>query len=239
MTKKLILVLALVLAVVTASFATAKATDIVAQLDPTIKVTLNGKAVEMKSEDGQTVNAVVYNGTTYLPVRAISNALGMKVEWDQANRTVVLNASGTSNVPQTTTAATQTTTVIVTQPTTEVKTPVNNVVFKNDKIEVIYKSLDMGDDKDDEVEVKFLVKNLTNNEYRLTAVDTKVNGVVVASKLHDDEDIDARELEDVEIEFKKADLNKAGIKELKNIEFKFKLNHKTAPFETTVIKVNF
>ncbi|MDO4754520.1 MAG: stalk domain-containing protein [Bacillota bacterium] len=232
MTKKLIMVMVIVLAVVTASFATTKAMDIAAQLDPEIRVSLDGKVLDLKSPDGQKVNVVVYNGTTYLPVRAVSNALGLQVDWDQATRTVILKSSTNNQGTNTNTGATQ--------PAPATQTKIGDVVFKNDKVIIKYAGLDLDvDNDDDEIEVKFIVENLTKEKYNLTVVDTKLNAKAVPSKLHDDEDIDKLEKEDVEIEFKKAELKKAGIMKMENLEFKFKLDHKTAPFETPVIKVNF
>lgn len=228
MTKRLILVLILVLAVVTASFATTptKATDIVAKLDPGIKVTLDGKLIELKSEEGQPVHVIIYNGTTYLPVRGLSSALGKDVKWDGPNRTVILTSKPTQDSAQTTT-----------QPVQGTKFKQGDVVFKNDKVEVKYAGFAL--DEHNEFEYKFVVRNLTNNEYKMTTVDTKINGIAVAEKSTDDEDIEAKEVEDVEIEFKKATLDKAGIKEVKSLEFKFKFHHRTAPFETGVIIMNF
>lgn len=52
-----------------------------------IKVTLDGKALELNA-----VEPFIIDGTTYLPVRAISEALGLNVDWDGATGTVILTA---------------------------------------------------------------------------------------------------------------------------------------------------
>lgn len=57
-----------------------------------IRVTLEGKALELKDEKGATVEPFMLDGSTYLPARAIANALGLQVDWDQANQTVALSA---------------------------------------------------------------------------------------------------------------------------------------------------
>lgn len=59
-----------------------------------IKVYLNGKRLEMKDADGNTVTPVVINGTTYLPIRAISEALEVDVMWDDDARAVYLTSGG-------------------------------------------------------------------------------------------------------------------------------------------------
>lgn len=63
-----------------------------------INVTLNGKAVELVDANGNAVEPFAINGTTYLPVRAVSTALGLDVSWDGATSTVILSdpSSGSS-----------------------------------------------------------------------------------------------------------------------------------------------
>ena len=55
-----------------------------------IKITLNGNTITPKDANGTVVDPFAIDGTTYLPVRAISNALGINVDWDGATKTVVL-----------------------------------------------------------------------------------------------------------------------------------------------------
>lgn len=55
-----------------------------------VKITLDGKEVTPLDANGTPVEPFAIDGTTYLPVRAISNALGLNVGWEQATQTVVL-----------------------------------------------------------------------------------------------------------------------------------------------------
>ena len=55
-----------------------------------IKVTLDGQQVTLVDANGQTVEPFAIDGTTYLPVRAVSNALGLDVGWDGTTSTVTL-----------------------------------------------------------------------------------------------------------------------------------------------------
>jgi hypothetical protein len=59
-----------------------------------IKVDVNGKQVTLKDSDGNPVEPFNYNGSIYLPVRAISEALGLKVSYDDTSSTVGLTGSG-------------------------------------------------------------------------------------------------------------------------------------------------
>lgn len=55
-----------------------------------ISVTLDGELLDLRDAQGNDVEPFMFNGTNYLPVRAISEALGLDVDWDGENTTVVL-----------------------------------------------------------------------------------------------------------------------------------------------------
>ena len=59
-----------------------------------IKITLNGEKIEPKDAAGNPVEPFIIDGTTYLPVRAIAEALGMDVQWDGETRTAMLSEPG-------------------------------------------------------------------------------------------------------------------------------------------------
>lgn len=83
---------AMLLAFVTSAYA---AYQRQATLDYTgIKITLNGQPVTPADANGNPVEPFAMEGTTYLPVRAIANALGLGVEWEQATQTVKLTGGG-------------------------------------------------------------------------------------------------------------------------------------------------
>lgn len=55
-----------------------------------IKLVVDGVAVTPKDANGKEVEPFVFEGTTYLPVRAVGEAVGKTVEWDGENNTVYL-----------------------------------------------------------------------------------------------------------------------------------------------------
>jgi hypothetical protein len=63
-----------------------------------IKLVVDGTAVTPTDASGNTIEPFTYNGTVYLPVRAIATALGKDVTWDGDTNTVYLGAvpSGTT-----------------------------------------------------------------------------------------------------------------------------------------------
>ncbi len=55
-----------------------------------IKIYIDGGEIVPKDANGNVVEPFTMNGTTYLPVRAIANALGKDVEWDGATQSVYI-----------------------------------------------------------------------------------------------------------------------------------------------------
>ena len=55
-----------------------------------IRIVVDGKELHPTDVNGKTVDPMIHNGTTYLPVRAVANALGKAVYWDGPNFTVYL-----------------------------------------------------------------------------------------------------------------------------------------------------
>ena len=58
-----------------------------------IKLVVDGQTVIPKDANGKVVEPFIYNGTTYLPVRAVGNAVDKKVKWDGNSKTVHLGAT--------------------------------------------------------------------------------------------------------------------------------------------------
>lgn len=55
-----------------------------------IKICIDGQFITPKDVDGNVVEPFIYNGTTYLPVRAVGEALGKPVDFDASTYTVYL-----------------------------------------------------------------------------------------------------------------------------------------------------
>lgn len=71
------------------------------QVEDGIKITLNGSDMTPRDVTGKVVPVFLYEGTTYVPARAISEALGLNVSFNSATRTVVLsNKSSTGTTSQ-------------------------------------------------------------------------------------------------------------------------------------------
>ena len=59
-----------------------------------VTVVLDGEVIDYTYDNGTKPDAFLVDGVTYLPVRAISEALGLDVEWDGSSATVTLTSSG-------------------------------------------------------------------------------------------------------------------------------------------------
>ena len=61
-----------------------------------IKVYLDGTKLNLVNANGDSVEPFIMNGTTYLPLRVIGEALGLEIKWDGSTNTVSLF---TKNLP--------------------------------------------------------------------------------------------------------------------------------------------
>lgn len=56
-----------------------------------ISITLNGEELIPRNVNGEVVEPFIIDGSTFLPVRALANALNLDVDWDPELRRVLLN----------------------------------------------------------------------------------------------------------------------------------------------------
>lgn len=87
----LIIILALILATTTFAASNTKTAQLYYN---NIKVSLNGASIPLNGNN----EPFIIDGTTYLPVRAISEALNLQVDWDASSNTVRLTTSDYAQV---------------------------------------------------------------------------------------------------------------------------------------------
>lgn len=63
-----------------------------------ISVSLDGKKLDLRDAKGNAVEPFMFEGTNYLPVRALAESLGLNVAWDGKTATVVLTTPGAEPV---------------------------------------------------------------------------------------------------------------------------------------------
>ncbi|HEX9063024.1 MAG TPA: stalk domain-containing protein [Clostridia bacterium] len=70
---------------------------VTATLRPDIVVKLDDQAFSLKDGSGKTITPIVVNGSTYLPVRAISSSMGLNIGWDDKTQTVNISHNAPTN----------------------------------------------------------------------------------------------------------------------------------------------
>ena len=64
--------------------------EVKAYLNKGITLKLNGQTWEAKDSNGNRLYPITYEGSTYLPVRSVGEALGVKIGWDGETNTVLI-----------------------------------------------------------------------------------------------------------------------------------------------------
>lgn len=82
----------------TGAFAATKLQEIKAFLNPDIKVQVDGTYTDLRDVNGNAIAPIIYKGANYFPIRAISDALDVAVDFDADSQTILLGekVEGTS-----------------------------------------------------------------------------------------------------------------------------------------------
>lgn len=67
-----------------------------ARIRPDFTIVIDGTEKNFKRADGSAAYAMVYEDSTYLPLRAIGEALGRNVNWNEATKTITLEGRRTA-----------------------------------------------------------------------------------------------------------------------------------------------
>ncbi len=70
--------------------------QVTVEMRPSVKVVVDGMERTFYDATGKEVHVLYYNGTHYLPVRAIGELMGRNVNWDGASRTITLSSPRTA-----------------------------------------------------------------------------------------------------------------------------------------------
>ena len=89
-----LLVLVLIIGSSFAAFA-ASVEDVKAQVRPDFTIVIDGVTQSFYNAQGAAVYPLVYDGTTYLPVRAVSEIMGKNTNWDEVSKTITLSGTKT------------------------------------------------------------------------------------------------------------------------------------------------
>ena len=90
--KQSITIAALLVLLTTTVAANGHLKDINAQLNAAITIKYNGEEQTLRDASGTMLYPISYNGSTYVPVRAVSDIFGEDVKWDGATSTISLGS---------------------------------------------------------------------------------------------------------------------------------------------------
>ena len=72
------------------------ATKVTATLRPDVTVRIDGVTCDFYNAQGKEVHPIIYNGTTYIPLRAVGELMGKNVNWDGTTGTASLGGTRTT-----------------------------------------------------------------------------------------------------------------------------------------------
>lgn len=121
-----------------------------------IKVSIDGKILDLKDSAGNHVEPFMLDGTNYLPVRALAEALGLNVAWDGKTSTILLNSEKHEEaVPQ--------------EPQQR-----KNLLFSKEHIRVYELGINTSDNGGQDV--RFLIENESDYVVQINILDVEISG---------------------------------------------------------------
>lgn len=206
-------VAALVMGAAPAAYAKVANMDIPVMFN-NIKIVVDGKELKTDKEP------FIYEGTTYLPVRAVGEAVGKNVTWDAASKTVILGETEqkeTEKEPEQPEETTSDDDSRLGELASKPSTNVNNI-----KIQCTGARESAG--YTDGIEVDFKFTNNSDLEHTVVLDELKVNNKEVEGYLYDD--VLGKRAETDRLTIKDSDLSRAGIDKIYNISVVFRVyNH--------------
>lgn len=65
-----------------------------------VRIFVNGRELHPADVKGNELETFIYEGTTYVPLRAVSEALGAEVTWNAEGKNVYVNTEGIGGLPE-------------------------------------------------------------------------------------------------------------------------------------------
>ena len=157
-----------------------------------IKISLNEKIIEPKDANGNKIEPFIIEGTTYLPVRAVGDALGLNVEWEATSKTVLLMDSSKS------------------------VSTTGKVVYEKGGIKITYVGIKQ---EDSFIDFKFLIENNASNGITVQARDESINGYMMSGIMS--EDVQPGKKANGALTYYNSMLEENGIDNIDELEFSF------------------
>ena len=164
-----------------------------------IKISLDGKVLDLRDAQGNVVEPFKFNGTNYVPVRALAENLGLNVAWDGANATVVLTSTQDSGAGDEAVSET--------------------LLFARGHVRVYFLNLTSSNGS---ASVNLRVENDSDYEIKLGVRDEAVNGKNAYGKISCQ--VAPGKSATTALTFAKEELEKIGQTEVKRVDARFTVN---------------
>lgn len=175
-----------------------------------IKVSLDGKILDLKDAKGNTVEPFMFGGTNYIPARALAEALGLQVAWDGSTSTVVLTSPQGESEEQ-----------------PEQTTTPDELLFAKEQVRFYYTGYEKTDAG---YEIKLRIENDSDCSITGRIMDSSISGKNIDMSLVCE--TDPGRTSDGKIVIKNDALEKAGIKEFNFVKLRFSIRDaKNLPYQ--------
>ena len=147
----------------------------------------------------------IYDGTTYLPIRAVAEAVDKEVSWDDSTNTVSLKSSKSSSSSKND------------KDDDDGIRGTRKVIYNDNDRKITFTGVEkasLGGQK-----VNLIIENNSDIDYRFTAKNVYVNGEEISPVFSCSVDSGKKVITDMT--FLKASLNKSGIEDIESIKLKF------------------
>ncbi|BAK99956.1 hypothetical protein OBV_27580 [Oscillibacter valericigenes Sjm18-20] len=165
-----------------------------------IQVTLDGKKLDLKDAKGNAVEPFMLDGTNYLPVRALSEALGLDVSWDGNTNTVVLK---TAEAKQEETPATE------------------KLLYDQDNVKIYYLGITAGSSSLGGSNINLRIENNSSKGVMVQTRDFSVNGFMTDCVFSCE--VAAGKKANSDIKLFQSALDENSINDITGVELKFKI----------------
>lgn len=170
-----------------------------------IKIVIDGTELATDKE------AFIYEGTTYLPVRAVAEAVGKEVAWNGETQTVTLSTAASTSTPA---PAPEPSAPVEDKAPTQ--TQANEVLFEQNGIKITYVGISEGYLGK---EIDLMIENTSDKNYVVQSKDFSLNGYMISPVFSCD--IMAGKKANDEMTILSSYLEKNGITEINNFECAF------------------
>lgn len=176
-----------------------------------VKITLNGQTITPTDANGNVVEPFIIDGTTYLPVRAIANALGLDVKWDGETNTVKLgkdsgNVSDSEDIPS----------------------GVGSVIYDKNGVKITYKEVK---EYDSERHYVFLIENNSDEAKCVSFGSIYVNGYAVGEIASYGGEIKPNKNDTRRIYIYNGELDECDITKIETMEFDVIITPESIPLD--------